>query len=148
MLKTWLIFVQLTLSFISSYLKHERKRKIERESERENHFLSPRKSPPLLLPFSRFLLLILYCVHPTIRHLSVPGWVNSSIQRHYYAKRRAGGRIGKRGAGWWRWGKSCGCQTPQKRLLSQPFNSLSSKVKSFASKPTSNWGFVCVCPCI
>lgn len=100
-------------------------------------------------PFCSFLLLFLYCTHPALRHLSVLGWMNSSIQTHYYAERRARGRIGMRGGGGAGWrGKICGCWTPRKSLTSQPFNSLSSEVKSLTSKPMCKWECVRVCRCI
>lgn len=121
--------------------------KVYKKEKRTKPFLSPPKT--FTTPTNPNFFLFLYCVHPAILHLSVLGWMNSSIQKHYYAERRAGGRIAKRGGGW-RWGKSRGCWTPCKRLPSEPFNSLSSKVKSLTSKPMGNWKClhtVCACVC-
>lgn len=116
-----------------------KKKKKEKEREQNHFFLHPKApSPHPLFSFSISLL-----CSSRFLHLSVLGWMNSSIQRHYYAERGAEGRIGKRGGGW-RWGKSCGCWTPCKSLPSEPFNSLYSKVKSLSGKPMSNWKYMCV----
>lgn len=82
------------------------------------------------LEFSDFLPLFSYCVCPTIQHLSAFGWMNSSIQRHYYAERRVKGRMGRSG----RWEKSRACATPHQSVCIQPFNSLSPAYKSLTHK--------------
>lgn len=143
----WLQFLFVQLSPYSPCpcqgIPEKEKEKRKRERTKPFFFFTQKLNPPILffppsislLCSSRFL------------HLSVLGWMNSSIQRHYYAEWGAEGRIGKRRGGW-RWGKSCGCWTPCKSLPSEPFNSLYSKVKSLSGKPMSNWKYMCVTACV
>lgn len=133
-------FLSLPLSRYTS----ERKRKKKKRENKTIFFLHPKAQSPHPLFF--FPSISLLCSSRFL-HLSVLGWMNSSIQRHYYAEWGAEGRIGKRRGGW-RWGKSCGCWTPCKSLPSEPFNSLYSKVKSLSGKPMSNWKYMCVTACV
>lgn len=127
------------LSLPLSRYTRERKRKKKKRENKTIFFFTQKLNPPILF-FSHSISLL---CSSRFLHLSVLGWMNSSIQRHYYAEQGAEGRIGKRGGGW-SWGKSCGCWTPCKSLPSEPFNSLYSKVKSLSGKPMSNWKYMCV----
>lgn len=144
-LNTWLtayffgryIYIFLLLTKVWG---REKEKQAGRDIANKTLFVS---TPKLCLSIPIFQLplfsLLFYCAHPAIQHLSLPGWMNSSIQKDYYAERKTEGGMGQRARRRRRRRKMGGgggviYAEHFARLRSQPFNSLSSEFKSLTCK--------------
>lgn len=72
-----------------------------RDRENKTLFVSTLKLCLSVQFFQAFFppsLYFFYCAHPAIQHLSLPGWMNSSIQKDYFAELGTGSGMGQRAA--------------------------------------------------